>query len=41
MSQKPIFNLKEKLLETYDVSLDYNGISGKRLAERLGALSKI
>jgi allantoate deiminase len=41
MSQKTIFNLKEKLLETYDVSFDYNGISGKRLAERLGALSKI
>ncbi|WP_010677074.1 Zn-dependent hydrolase [Bacillus timonensis] len=34
-------NLFEKLIATYDTSLDKNGVSGERLASRLAALSKI
>lgn len=33
--------LKERLLERYDAQLDKDGISGKRLAERLDILSEI
>ena len=33
--------LKDKLLAEYDASFDKNGVSGKRMAERLDALSKI
>ncbi|WP_456275297.1 allantoate amidohydrolase [Bacillus sp. AK128] len=34
-------NLKEELLEDYDGTLSYDGISGERLADRLHQLSKI
>ena len=40
MGNKSSF-LEEKLMKTYDVSNDQDGISGKRLAHRLGELSKI
>lgn len=33
--------LKHKLIETYNKSFDYDGVSGQRLAERLGQLSLI
>lgn len=35
------FSLEQQLLKDYDVSHDRDGISGKRLAHRLGELSKI
>lgn len=34
-------NLKEKLLQDYDSALNYGGVSGERLADRLYQLSKI
>ncbi|MFD1780203.1 M20 family metallo-hydrolase [Fredinandcohnia salidurans] len=34
-------NLFDKLVSTYDLSLDKNGVSGERLASRLSALSEI
>lgn len=39
--EKDTLRLKERLLTDYDSSLDKNGVSGKRLAERLDALSRI
>jgi len=38
---KLAFHLQEKLLQNYDDSYDSDGISGLRLANRLGELSKI
>lgn len=35
------FDLEKELLKDYDRTLDKNGVSGHRLAQRLGALSKI
>ncbi|MFD1040372.1 M20 family metallo-hydrolase [Virgibacillus byunsanensis] len=35
------FFLQEKLMQEYDTQHDYDGISGERLATRLGELSKI
>jgi allantoate deiminase len=34
-------NLKDELLKGYDISLNYGGVSGERLADRLYQLSKI
>lgn len=39
--KKDTLHLRGRLLEKYDNKLDKNGISGKRLAERLDALSRI
>ena len=38
---KDTLELQIRLLANYDQSLDKNGVSGKRLAERLDALSRI
>ncbi|MGM8213120.1 Zn-dependent hydrolase [Virgibacillus sp. W0430] len=35
------FSLQEKLLSNYDSKYNYNGVSGERLAHRLGELAKI
>ncbi|MGM8365771.1 M20 family metallo-hydrolase [Virgibacillus sp. W0181] len=35
------FSLQEKLLSNYATEYNYNGVSGERLAQRLGELSKI
>ncbi|MBM7663043.1 allantoate deiminase [Bacillus mesophilus] len=34
-------NLKDELLKDYDMSLNYNGVNGERLAERLDQISRI
>lgn len=41
MDHKNNFALEEKLLKDYNIAHDQDGISGKRLAYRLGELSKI
>lgn len=35
------YNLEEKLLQGYEVKYDHHGVSGERLAHRLGEISKI
>ncbi|MUK88822.1 hydantoinase/carbamoylase family amidase [Ornithinibacillus sp. L9] len=35
------FNLEKKLMDLYDGNKDYEGVSGSRLAHRLGEISKI
>ncbi|GGH79961.1 allantoate deiminase [Pullulanibacillus pueri] len=41
MDTQQTWNLYEKLMKDYDTSLDADGVSGKRLAQRLSALSEI
>lgn len=41
MSVKSSFSLSEKLLKNYNDGLDKNGVSGERLAYRLGEIAKI
>lgn len=41
MSKNSILSLTEKLMKDYDKSYDYDGISGERIASRLGELAQI